>query len=80
MKPEELEDLKVKIKTVMVQHLNESIGYPDCQLEEIIFQLKPMWRKLEEAGLLVKGMSYRQFCSFATNTLNFELLKRSANI
>lgn len=59
-----LEEIKRKIKTVMVDHLTE-LGYPDISSEAIMHELKPMWIKIEEAGLIQPGMSFEAFCAHA---------------
>jgi hypothetical protein len=63
VKPEEH---KSKIKKVMIDHLT-SLGYPDMTTQEIMAQLKPMWIKLEEANLVIPGMTLQGFAEHATN-------------
>jgi hypothetical protein len=53
-------ELKSKIKKVMVDHLT-TLGYPDMTPKEILDELKPMWIKLEEAGLIMPGMNFMAF-------------------
>lgn len=56
-----MEEFKRRVKDCMVQHLKTK-GWPDnITNEEIMIELKPMWIKLEEAGLLKPGMSYNTF-------------------
>lgn len=60
----ETETLQEKCRTVMMEHL-VSIGYPKLSNQEILNQCKPMWVKLEEAGLTseLKAMGHT-FLSF----------------
>lgn len=73
----EREELKTKIKTVIVDHLT-TLGYPNIPLEQIMQELKPMYRKLEEAGLIQSGMSFAAFVQHANHAFTFEQLKRQA--
>lgn len=67
MTPEEFETHKEKIKKVMVDHLTQSVKYPNCSNEQIMGQLKPMWILIEEAGLVLPGMNFQAFCAHAQN-------------
>lgn len=51
---------KNKIKEVMIKTLTDNVGYPNCEPNQILMQLKPMWLKLEEAGL-TEGLSFQAF-------------------
>ena len=62
----EIEIHKEKIKKSMVDHLT-SIGYPNIPDELIMRELKPMWLKLEEAGLILPGMTFQHFTGYANN-------------
>ena len=64
MTPEEKSALKGKIQKVMVDHLT-TLGYPDITREQILAELKPMWIKLEEAGLIQPGMSFVAYADAA---------------
>lgn len=61
---------KEKCKKVMIHHLTE-LGYPNLSNQEIANEFKDMWRKLEEAGLILPGMSYEQYLDHA----NYEFVK-----
>ena len=58
------EEEKNKIKTVLVDYLT-TLGYPDMTVSQIMSHLKPMWIKLEEAGLIVQGMNFPEFAMHA---------------
>lgn len=60
----EMADLKGKIKKVMVDHLT-TIGYPNIPNEQIMGELKAMWIKIEEAGLVTDGMNFQAFAEHA---------------
>lgn len=66
MTVDEIETLKQNIKKVMVDHLT-SIGYPTISNEQIMRELKPMWIKIEEAGLIVPGMNFQGFAEIANH-------------
>lgn len=57
---------KEKIKTVMIEHLT-ALGYPDLTDDQIIAELKNMWVKLEEAQLILPGMSFMAYQHIANN-------------
>lgn len=63
MKPN-MEMHKEKCRKVMIHHLTE-LGYPNMTRQEIMNELKDMWRKLEEAGLIVEGMTYAEYVAEA---------------
>lgn len=52
--------LKVKVKASMIEYLKTK-GYPNMSIDEVLQELKPMWLKLEEEGLIQSGMSFRAF-------------------
>ncbi len=56
-----MNSIKEQIKKVMIDHLKETIHYPKCNDEQILQELKPMWVKLEEAGLIQPGMNFNEF-------------------
>lgn len=60
----EIETLKENIRKVMVDHLT-TVGYPNITNEQVMRELKPMWIKIEEAGLVVQGMNFQNFASIA---------------
>ncbi len=62
----EIETLKNNIRKVMITHLT-SIGYPNITNERVMKELKPMWLKIEEAGLVVKGMNFQNFVEVANH-------------
>ena len=53
-----------KIKKVMVDHLT-SLGYPNVEYEIIMRELKNMYVKIEESGLILPGMTYHGFQQIA---------------
>ena len=55
-----------KVKKVMIDHLT-ALGWPKLTDEQIMTQLKPMWVKLEEAGLIVEGMDFNAYQAIANN-------------
>lgn len=55
---------KAKIRKVMIDHL-KSKGYPNMTSKEILAELKPMWVKLGNLGLLHKGWRYDEFVEIA---------------
>lgn len=57
---------KEKVKKVMLDHLT-TLGYPDIADEQIMAELKNMWTKLEEAGLIIEGMSYHAYVNLANH-------------
>ncbi len=62
----EIEVHKEKVKQVMVAHLT-IIGFPKITNEQIMSELKNMWVKIEEAGLIVPGMSFAAFNQIAND-------------
>ena len=65
MNATELAAHKEKIKQVMIDHLKATVGYPKCSPDQIMSQLKQMWVKLEEQGLVVEGMKFANFAEHA---------------
>ena len=61
-----MSELKEQIKKVMLEHL-ETKGYPNMEDMEIMRELKPMWIKIEEAGLVQPGMGFEAFRDQATH-------------
>ena len=68
MTQEQILEHKEKCRKVMIHHLTE-LGYPNMTREEIVNELKDMWRKLEEAGLVVDGMNYQDYLANADYAL-----------
>jgi hypothetical protein len=62
----EKESHKEKIKKVMLEHLT-AVGYPNITDDQVMAELKNMWVKMEEAGLILSGMSYMGFQQMANN-------------
>jgi hypothetical protein len=62
----EKETHKEKVKKVMIDYLT-TLGYPNLSNEQIMSQLKNMWLKIEEAGLVVEDMNFQAFCAYANN-------------
>jgi len=65
-----------KIKEVMIQHLRLK-GYPNMTPQQVLAELKPMWMKLGEAGLLPKGASYQSFVQVAQAESHYMTLKEA---
>jgi hypothetical protein len=70
----EIADHKEKVKKIMVDHLT-SLGYPDLTNDQIMGQLKAMWVKIEEAGLVTDGMNFQAFQAHANNAYMMEHVK-----
>lgn len=73
----EKEQYKVKVKKLMVDHLIHVLGYPNCTDEQILKELKPMWIKIEEAGLILPGMKYAHFVAIANDQFTFSQVKKA---
>lgn len=58
---------KEKVKKVMIDQLTSAVNYPNCTPDQIMSQLKNMWLKIEEEGLLVEDMNYQAFCAYANH-------------
>lgn len=59
-------DHKEKIKKVMFDHLT-MLGYPNLTDDQIMSELKNMYVKIEEAGLVLSGMNFTTFQQIANN-------------
>lgn len=57
---------QAKVKKVMIDYLT-TLGYPAIPNERIMSELKNMWLKIEEAGLIVEDMNFQAFCAYANN-------------
>lgn len=68
------QDKKAQIRQVMIAHL-KSKGYPNMTSKEILAELKPMWVKLGNLGLLHAGWTYEQFVEIAHAEEHFANLK-----
>lgn len=55
--------VKEEIRKVVLQHL-ESKG-SNLTYDQILGELKAIWIKLEDAGLVQPGMSFQTFCQIA---------------
>jgi hypothetical protein len=62
------------IKQVMTKHLREK-GYPNMSNIQILGELRPMWIKLEEAGLIQPGMTFAAFKDHAEAQFLFAELR-----
>ena len=62
----EKENHKEKVRKVMVDYLT-TLGYPNIGNDRIMSELKTMWLKIEEAGLIVGDMNFEAFCAYANN-------------
>lgn len=71
------DELRIKCRTVMLSYL-KSKGYPKMTRREILAELLPMWKKLDENGLVepVKAMggSFQQFQDLAVRIAQEEAL------
>lgn len=80
-------ELKIHCRAVMMTHL-ESVGYPDMSRRQILNELKAMWRKFEDEGLMdsIKSMgcTFQQFNDLAERiaqeTAIMEKFERVGNI
>jgi hypothetical protein len=80
MTADEIQAHKEKVKKVMVDHLTE-LGYPDKMTnEQIMGELKPMWIKLEEAGLVIGDMNFQAYCHIANGQYTFQQIKEVMGI
>jgi hypothetical protein len=55
---------KLAVKKVMTDHLKEK-GWPNLTDQQVLLELMPMWRKLEQAKLILPGMTFKKFCETA---------------
>ena len=62
----EKENHKEAVKKVMVDHLT-TLGYPQIGNEQVMSELKNMWVKIEEAGLVTNGMTFAAFQAYAND-------------
>ena len=58
----------------MIDHL-KSKGYPNMTSKQILAELKPMWIKLEEAGLISAGWKYAQYVEIAQAQEHYQNLR-----
>jgi hypothetical protein len=73
-------ELKEKIKNVMLDHLTP-LGYPDSMsYEQIMQELKPMWLKIEEAGLITGDMNFHAFVDQAHGAYNIAKIREIMGI
>ena len=64
-------ELQQKLKAIMLEHLKTK-GYPNITMDQIMAELKPMWIKLEESGLLPSGVSFNNFVQSANARYIFQ--------
>jgi hypothetical protein len=69
---------KDKIKQVMIDTLTKNVNYPNCTVEVILQQLKPMWLALEEAKL-TEGLNYQEYVNQANNRAIFANIQSMFN-
>lgn len=73
-------DIDNKIKTIIIEHLNtvcpNGQKFPNIEPELVLQQLKPIWIKLEEAGLK-PHMTFQEFCMIAEQECLFAQLRAS---
>ena len=65
--------LKAKVKTVLLKHLKEK-GYPNLSGKQILEELPEMWMKLDKAGLIVAGMSFKAFVTHACHQYDLAMM------
>lgn len=70
----EIENHKEKCKKVMLAHLTD-LGYPNMECDDIMKELKDMWVKLEEAGLILEGMKFEAFAEHANHARTFSMMR-----
>lgn len=68
--------LKEQIKKVMLDHL-KSKGYPNMSTDSILQECRPMWIKIEEAGLKQRGWTFQQFGQIAADASLFAQIRSS---
>ena len=59
-----IDELREKVKNSMIEHL-QTVGYPNMEVDDVLQELKPMWVKLENEGLIQSGMNFRTFQEWA---------------
>ena len=69
MTNEELIQHKDKIKKILIDHLTNTINYPNCTDDQIMSQLRNMWVKMEENNLILPGMRFDQFQAHANQAM-----------
>lgn len=66
MTNQETEELKSKIKKLMMDHLVATYG-PNYTKDQVLKELKNMWTKIEENNLKAPGMNFNAFSQHAQN-------------
>lgn len=61
MTQQEKIEWRATVLPIMKKHLTDTIGYPNCMIEQIMGQIRPMWELLEAQKLIVPGMTYQAF-------------------
>ena len=75
MTESEKADAIEKIKKLMIEHLTQTVGFPNCNENQIMGELKNMWIKLEEANLTY-GTNFKNFTEHATNQAMIYQIKK----
>jgi hypothetical protein len=70
---------KEAVKKVMLEHLT-ALGYPDMGSDEIMGELKNMWLKIEEAGLVTGDMNYQSYLAHANNAYLSDQFRQTLGI
>lgn len=71
-----MSDRKARIKKSMMDHL-KSKGYPNLTSAQILAELKPMWDKLGQEGLLQPGWNYGSFVQIAHAQAHYQNLREA---
>jgi hypothetical protein len=71
----EIANYKEKVKKLITDHLKLTVNYPNCNNQQILTQLKPIWIKIEEANLKYSGMSFQAFVQAANNAAMLSEMK-----
>jgi hypothetical protein len=53
-------DNKAKIRKIMIDHMT-GLGWPKTSRQLVVHELKAMWAKLEDAGLIESGWTFKGF-------------------
>lgn len=63
-----IEELRTRCREVIETHL-KSKGFPNLTRRQILNELKPMWIKMEQLGLMehikAQGWTYQMYCDVA---------------
>lgn len=58
-----LDDIKSRCRTIIMDHL-KSKGFPGMSRQQIIDELLPIWRKMDEAGIIQEAKISGKFKEF----------------